>query len=157
MENDIELTQTDFLNIERELCKRSFSYFVKQAWHVLEPTAELKWGWALDAICLHLEAVSSGKIKRLLINVPPGSMKSLLTSVLWPAWEWGALGRPSLRYIGTAHNRELATRDSRKCRDLIKSDWYQELWPMELMADLDGKQAFGNTKKGLESHVHLPV
>jgi hypothetical protein len=42
---------------------------------------ELKWGWALDAICEHLEASptsSIGEILRLLINVPPGSMKSLL-------------------------------------------------------------------------------
>ena len=84
------LNNTDLLNIERELCKRSFAEFAKRAWHVLEPSAELKWGWALDAICLHLEAVTDGRINRLLMNVPPGSMKSLLTGVMWPAWEWGA-------------------------------------------------------------------
>lgn len=145
----MQLTESDLLNVERELCKRSLAEFAKRAWHVLEPAAELKWGWALDAICVHLEAVTDGRIKRLLMNVPPGSMKSLLTGVIWPAWEWGPAGLPEMRFIGTAHEETLAIRDSRKCRDLIKSDWYQELWPIELDSSLDGKREFGNTNKGV--------
>jgi predicted phage terminase large subunit-like protein len=143
------LTKADLLAVERELCARSLSAFAKRSWKILEPVAELKWGWALDAICLHLEAVTKGEITRLLMNVPPGSMKSLLTGVIWPAWEWGPAGLPEMRFIGTAHEEQLAIRDSRKCRDLIKSDWYQSLWPIELLADLDGKREFGNTKKGI--------
>jgi len=142
-------TPVDFLNFERELCKRSLAKFSQRAWRVLEPAAELKWGWALDAICQHLEAVTDGRINRLLMNVPPGSMKSLLTGVIWPAWEWGPRGMPWKRYVGTAHEEQLAIRDSRRCRDLIKSEWYQELWPIDLLADLDGKREFGNTKKGI--------
>lgn len=142
------LTQADLLNIERELCRRSLAEFAKRAWKVLEPAAELKWGWALDAICLHLEAVTDGRITRLLMNVPPGCMKSLLTGVIWPAWEWGPKGLPEMRFVGTAHEEQLAIRDSRKCRDLIKSEWYQSLWPVELASDLDGKREFGNTNKG---------
>lgn len=145
----MQLSKVDLLNAERELCKRSLAHFARRAWHVLEPAAELKWGWALDAICLHLEAVTDGRITRLLMNVPPGSMKSLLTGVIWPAWEWGPKGMPEMRFIGTAHEETLAIRDSRKCRDLIKSEWYQELWPVELAKDLDGKREFGNTKKGI--------
>lgn len=145
----MQLSKADLLNVERELCKRSLAHFARRAWHVLEPAAELKWGWALDAICLHLEAVTDGRITRLLMNVPPGSMKSLLTGVIWPAWEWGPQGMPEMRFIGTAHEETLAIRDSRKCRDLIKSEWYQELWPVELAKDLDGKREFGNTKKGI--------
>lgn len=145
----MQLSKNDLLNVERELCKRSLAHFARRAWHVLEPAAELKWGWALDAICIHLEAVTKGEITRLLMNVPPGSMKSLLTGVIWPAWEWGPCGKPEMRFIGTAHEETLAIRDSRKCRDLIKSEWYQELWPVELAKDLDGKREFGNTKKGI--------
>src|ERR1700693_5912640 len=63
--------------------------FVRYFWHVLEPVTPLVEGWALDAICLHLEAVTFGDITRLLINVSPGFMKSLLTNVFWPAWEAG--------------------------------------------------------------------
>ncbi|MEN9377683.1 MAG: hypothetical protein RL710_2840 [Pseudomonadota bacterium] len=143
------LSHVDLLNCERKLCRLSLADFARRAWRVLEPAAELKWGWALDAICLHLEAVTDGRINRLLMNVQPGSMKSLLTGVIWPAWEWGPRGMPEMRYVGTAHEEQLAIRDSRRCRDLIKSEWYQELWPIDLLADLDGKREFGNTKKGI--------
>lgn len=146
---ELALTKSDWLGIERELCRRSLAEFAQRAWHVLEPGAELKWGWALDAICLHLEAVTDGRITRLLMNVPPGSMKSLLTGVIWPAWEWGPRDMPEKRFIGTAHEETLAIRDSRKCRDLIKSEWYQELWPLPLASDLDGKREFGNNRKGV--------
>ena len=78
----MQLSQSDLLAVERELCKRSLAEFARRAWHVLEPGTDLKWGWALDAICLHLEAVTDGRITRLLMNVPPGSMKSLLTGVI---------------------------------------------------------------------------
>lgn len=144
----MQLSQADLLAVERELCKRSLAEFAKRAWHVLEPAAELKWGWALDAICLHLEAVTHGQIKRLLMNVPPGSMKSLLTGVIWPAWEWGPRGTPEMRFVGTAHEETLAIRDNRKCRDLVKSEWFQRLWPLEMARDLDGKKEFGNVHKG---------
>lgn len=145
----MQLSDVEYHAIERELCKRSLAEFAKRAWHVLEPAAELKWGWCLDAICLHLEAVTKGEINRLLMNVPPGSMKSLLTSVIWPAWEWGPRSMPEMRYVSTAHEETLAIRDSRRCRDLIKSEWYQSLWPIQLANDLDGKREFGNTSKGI--------
>ena len=144
----MQLAEVDVCAVERELCKRSLAQFAQRAWHVLEPAAELKWGWALDAICLHLEAVTNGQIKRLLMNVPPGSMKSLLTGVIWPAWEWGPRGMPEMRFVGTAHEETLAIRDNRKCRDLVKSEWFQKLWPIELARDLDGKKEFGNVHKG---------
>lgn len=76
-------------------------------------------------------------------------MKSLLTGVIWPAWEWGPRGMPEMRFVGTAHEETLAIRDSRRCRDLIKSEWYQALWPVTLASDLDGKREFGNTAKGV--------
>jgi len=121
---------------------------VRAAWHVLEPTSELKWGWSLDAICEHFEAVTNGEVKKLLINVPPGCMKSLLTGVLWPAWEWGPKGRPGLRYLGTAHKQDLGVRDNLKCRRLIQSEWYQERWPMKLTSDQNAKTKFENEHTG---------
>lgn len=140
----------DAVRREREvrLAKASLSEFAKQAWHVLEPVSELKWGWALDAICLHLQAVSDGDIKRLLMNVPPGSMKSLLTNVLWPAWEWGPLGMPSMRFLSTAHKQDLAIRDNLKCRRLIQSEWYQSRWSITITSDQNSKSKFENDKTG---------
>lgn len=144
----LTLTKADRLAIERELARRSLADFARMAWPVLEPTTPLKWGWALDAICAHLEAVSRGEINRLLMNVPPGSMKSLLTGVLWPAWEWGPRGRADRRIIGTAHKQDLAIRDAMKCRRLITSDWFQDRWPVVLTSDQNAKTKFENDKTG---------
>lgn len=144
----MQLSQADVQAIERELCRRSLAHFARRAWHVLEPSTELKWGWALDAICQHLEAVTAGDIRRLLMNVPPGSMKSLLTGVIWPAWEWGPRDLQEMRYLGTAHKQDLAIRDNLKCRRLIQSQWYQGLWPIELTGDQNAKTKFENTRTG---------
>lgn len=130
------------------MCRRSLASFAKRAWPILEPATDLKWGWALDAICQHLEAVTNGDLTRLLMNVPPGSMKSLLTGVIWPAWEWGPRGLPHHRFLGTAHKQDLAVRDNLKCRRLIRSEWYQRLWPVSLVSDQDAKTKFENDKTG---------
>lgn len=133
---------------ERALCAASLATFARFAWPVLEPATDLKWGWALDAICQHLEAVTNGHLTRLLMNVPPGSMKSLLTGVIWPAWEWGPRNLPHHRFLGTAHKQDLAVRDNLKCRRLIRSGWYQRLWPVSLVSDQDAKTKFENDKTG---------
>jgi predicted phage terminase large subunit-like protein len=132
----------------RDDCAGSLARFAREAWPVLEPATDLKWGWALDAICQHLEAVTAGDLKRLLMNVPPGSMKSLLTGVIWPAWEWGPKGLAHHRFLGTAHKQDLAVRDNLKCRRLIRSHWYQHLWPIVLTSDQDAKTKFENDKTG---------
>lgn len=144
----LTLTAADRLAVERELCRRSLAWFARLAWPVLEPATPLRWGWALDAICAHLEAVSRGEITRLLMNVPPGCMKSLLTSVLWTAYEWGPQGRPETRIIGTAHKETLAVRDAMKCRRLIQSNWFQARWPIALMSDQNSKSKFENEATG---------
>lgn len=144
----LALTNDDWIAIEREFCARSLAGFVKQAWPVVEPTTPLKWGWALDAVCEHLEAVSSGDILELLINVPPGCMKSLLVGVMLPAWEWGPRNRQGLRYLGTAHKQDLAVRDNMKCRRLVESEWYQRRWPVKLTSDQNAKTKFENDATG---------
>jgi len=126
--------------------------FVREAWHVVEPNSTYIHGWHLDAIAQHLEAVTDGEINRLLINVPPGTMKSLLTSVLWPAWEWGPKGRPSLRYLTSSYTEKYVKRDSRRMRDLVQSDWYRSLWP-EVELVRAGEASFSNTKTGFREGV----
>lgn len=128
--------------------EESLADFVIQAWHILEPSTQLQWGWAMEAICEHLEAVSNGEITRLLMNVPPGSSKSLLTGVFWPAWEWGPRGKAGMRYLSTAHKQDLALRDNMKCRRLIQSPWFQSRWPVKLTSDMNAKSKFENDKTG---------
>lgn len=129
-----ELAQRDQRIVEEDAARirhecRTLKGFVHHAWRVLEPKAKLVWGWHLDAMCDHLEACTAGHITRLLTNVPPGSSKSLLHSVLWPAWEWGPKGMRDLRYLTTSFNDVPVKRDTRKCRDLILSGWFRTLWP----------------------------
>jgi predicted phage terminase large subunit-like protein len=134
----------------RQRCK-SLSGFVRASWHVLEPSNPYIHGWHVDAICEHLEAITAGDITRLLINVPPGTMKSLLAGVFWPAWEWGPCNRPATRIIGSSYSEDYAKRDNRRMRDLVTSDWYRSLWPIELVRA--GEMAFSNTATGFRQGV----
>jgi predicted phage terminase large subunit-like protein len=122
------------------------SGFVKEAWPILHPTTPYIHGWHIDAICQHLEAISDGRINRLLINVPPGTMKSLLVSVFWPAWEWTR--NPSLQYLTTSYSDGYVKRDSRRMRDLVTSDWYQAIWGNQVQLLRAAEVSFENTRKG---------
>jgi len=144
----LALTNEDLLAAERELCSRSLANFVRQAWHVFEPGTEYIHGWHIDAICEHLEAVTSGEIDRLLINIPPGCMKSSLVSVFHPCWEWGPKGLPNHRFIGASYEVGLATRDTRAMRRIVQSDWFQSLWPVLFVGDQNQKTYFENEEGG---------
>ena len=133
--------------LDRAECRESFEAFVKKTWEIIEPSTELKWGWAMSAICQHLQAVVEGKIKRLVINVPPGFSKSLLTSVFMPAWLWTL--KPEERILGTSHSKDLAIRDTVKMRTIIESEFYQKRWPLKLKADQNVKSNFANSKEGV--------
>lgn len=129
---------------------RTFAAFVKQAWEYVPSVDPLVWGWHMDAMCSHLEEVAHGRIPKLLINVPPGHAKSVLMSVLWPAWIW--TWWPKAQYIGASYAAELAVRDSVRCRAVIESEWYREMhsgpagWT--LRSDQNAKGYFVNTVGG---------
>jgi predicted phage terminase large subunit-like protein len=111
-----------------EKCENSLLDFASHVWPVCEPAIPFIKGWVLEAVCEHLEAVSYGHIRRLLINVPPGFTKSLMTDVFWPAWEWGPQNMPWLRYVCASYSNHLTERDNMRCRNVIVSDRYQKLW-----------------------------
>ena len=96
--------------IDRELATRSLREFIGLAWSVVEPSTPFVPGFHIDAIVEHLEAVSRGQIRCLLINVPPRHMKSLLVSVFWPAWEW--IQHPERRWRYSSYAAQLSIRDS---------------------------------------------
>ncbi len=132
---------------EAEQSLRAYTHLV---WHVLEPGRPLVYGWHMDAIGEHLEAVTAGQIKRLLINVPPGFSKSLETNVLWPSWEWGPRDMPYLRYLSFAYAQQLTVRDNRRCRNLINSELYQRLWGhrFSLVSDQNAKIRYDTNQAG---------
>lgn len=145
----LQLHDEDWLAIERDYCRRSLSNFIKRAWHVLEPAQPYIHGRHIDVMGEHLEAITKGQITRLLINIPPGTMKSMCTAVLWPAWEWGPMGMAHIRFIGASYKEEgVATRDNLSMRRLIQSEWYQRLWPIELVGDQNAKTHFQNSRMG---------
>jgi predicted phage terminase large subunit-like protein len=121
--------------------------FIEEFWYVLEPARPFVSGWALQAMCSHLEAVTDGRIKRLLETVPPGMMKSLML-VFWPAWEWGPKQMPHMQYLATSFSQANVRRDNMKMRRLITSEKYQALWSIRMRADQDTKDKFENTENG---------
>ena len=98
--------------------------------------------------CEHLEAVTSGEITRLLINCPPGCMKSLTTEVFWPAWEWGPCGRPALRYITASYSQGLTIRDNQRFLRLISSPEYRAAWGDRFSLEREGEIKVMNDKTG---------
>jgi predicted phage terminase large subunit-like protein len=120
----IERTRTE----RRLKGEQSLLSFIGEAWHVLEPARPLKIGWALGAICDHLQAVSYGDIPRLLINCPPGMAKSVTTCVYWNAFEWGPMALAQTRFFTASWSDIFAERDSTRTRQLIESEWYRERW-----------------------------
>jgi predicted phage terminase large subunit-like protein len=102
--------------------------FVRLAWPNFDPLkgTPLHMEPHIKLICAHYEAVSRGEIKELVVNVPPGCTKSLLTNVFWPAWD--TLINPGRRWIFTSYDEDLALRDARWCRNLIQSEWFQARW-----------------------------
>ncbi len=130
------------------LATESLAEFVKQAWHIMEPDTPLLWNWHLDCICAHLEAVTFGLIRRLIINVPPGHMKSLITSVFWPAWMW--LRQPGTRILCASYGLDLAIRDATKTKDLVLDPWYQDTFApnWHIRNDSKAKQNYQNTARG---------
>ncbi len=131
--------------LDAVLARRSLADFVKAAWPLVEDVP-LVWNWHIDEICETLEAVSAGDLDRVLINVPPGCMKSYLVSVLWPAWEWAS--RPELRYLTASYNGELTIRDNLRVRDIVTSPWYRGAYPTRLKEDRNVKVRFETTDKG---------
>lgn len=141
------------LDIEIVLAEKSLSEFIKLAWPVLEPSTTYVHGWHIDAICEHLEAVTSGQLRRLIINVPPRYMKSLIVSVMWPCWEWGPQNLPHLRYLFSSYSSELVTKHSTDRRTLLRSSMYTEAWGRRFAFSEDNvrKTEFDNTKRGVMS------
>lgn len=134
--------------IDRELCKRSLAYYIKQAWPVVEPGNRYIHGWHIDAISEHLEAATRGEIRNLIINIPPRHMKSLLCCVFWFTWVW--TWKPESRWIFSSYGENLSIRDSLKCRRIIQSLWYQNLFGdvFKLTGDQNQKTRFENDKTG---------
>lgn len=131
--------------------RSSFLEFTRQAWqYVPQVEAQFIDNWHMDAMCAHGEAVARGEIEALNINIPPGYSKSVIWSVLLPAWIW--TWWPRAQFMCASYAKDLAVRDSGRCRQVIESEWYQKTFARpagwRLRRDLNRKDWFANTAGG---------
>lgn len=140
--------------IEKKTCEASYYEFFKKAWKVLEPFTPLKLNWHMEYLCnllqKEVERIGKGlpKDKDIIINIPPRSAKSYITSVMLSPWAW--IHYPHLKFISSSHSKELSTMHCVYSRDLIQSDWYQKHWHSNyaLAGDQNAKTFYQNSKRG---------
>lgn len=128
-----EITHEQALMVLDERLKTHFPTFLKKVFATLNPDTELKWNWHLDAMCAYLDAVERGEIRRLIINVPPRSLKSITVTVAWTAW---LLGRnPSESIIAASYSSDLSKKHSVEARLILESEWYKRIFPNSGISD----------------------
>ncbi len=136
---------TRALRLNAQVAQQDLHSFIRQAWSYVEPTEPFVDGEHIRTLCRFLMDISAGKITRAIINIPPGTMKSLCVSVFWPAWEWAS--NPSLRYL-CASSGNLAIRDNIRLRDVVSSAWYQRWFDLRLKGDQNEKIRFNTHAQG---------
>ncbi len=125
------------LAVIEAICEKSLYEFVKYAWDKIDSTAYID-DWYIEVICQYLEDLFFGKIKRLIINMPPRCGKSLICSVFFPVWCW--IKDPSLDLFTGSYASALAIRDCVKSRYLIESPWFNEIWQGKICFSKDQNQ-----------------
>ena len=146
----VEINET---HIVRSITKANFYDFVKEFWHIVIPEKPV-WNWHIKYLCSVLQRMAErvfrgeAKLYDLAVNVPPGTSKSTIFSIMFPAWVWTRM--PTARVLGASFSHDLSLDLSRKCRDLVKSDLYLACFPeIKLRLDQDTKSYFANTKGGM--------
>ena len=130
-----------------DLTTGGLRYFLQNVFKTLNPTTDFLWNWHLDYLCDVLEDVYNGNIKRLMINIPPRYLKSVICSVAFPAW---VLGKdPTKRIIVVSYSKQLAIKHSIDTRIIMQSNWYKEYFPNTIIADdQNEKNKFTTTMNG---------
>lgn len=148
-----------YADARAENARRSLRAYVEEAWPIVEPGAVFTPGWHIDAACEHLEAVTAGQIRQLIINQPPRTTKSTIVCVMWQTWEW--ITFPHTRWMFGSYAESLSIRDSIRCRRILQSAWYQGNWGpgsfwsihnsekvFHLVGDQNEKRKFENDRTG---------
>lgn len=140
----------------RALARRSLHQYLQMAWPLVEPGTPFVDGEHIRELCRHAqhwatyEEGDPSAMPDLLVNIPPGHMKSLLFCVFLPTWAWGPAGMPWSRWMFASFSHELVARDAGRRRDIMASRWYQSLWPMRFSQSrlLRCKNEFGGWMYG---------
>src|SRR5438132_5193289 len=128
------------------LLRQDFVSFAVRCFQDLNPQAELAMNWHIEVIAAKLTAVREGKIRRLIINLPPRHLKSLMASIAFPAW---CLGHdPSAQILSVSYAQDLADKLARDCRSIMMSRWYRRIFPTRLAPHRQAVQEFISTRQG---------
>ena len=114
----------------RAMMRLDFAAFIERCFRQLNPQTKFLPNWHIEVIAEKLDACRRGKIRRLIINEPPRSLKSLCTSIALPAWCLGH--NPAAQLLCVSYAQDLADKFARDCRAVINSDWYQRLFTTRL-------------------------
>jgi len=128
------------------LLRHDLVTFAGRCFQDLNPQTELAMNRHLEVIAAKLAAVREGKIRRLIINLPPRHLKSLMASTAFPAW---SLGRdPTAQILCVSYAQDLADKLARDCRGIMMSPWYRQLFPTRLAPHRQAVQEFITTRQG---------
>ncbi len=128
------------------ILRSDFGFFAQRCFSELNPQAAFATNWHLDIIAAKLTKVREGKIRRLIINLPPRHLKSLMASIAFPAW---CLGHgPSAQILCVSYAQDLADKLARDCRSIMMSRWYQQVFPTRLAPHRQAVQEFITTRQG---------
>jgi predicted phage terminase large subunit-like protein len=130
----------------RALLRRNFDAFVEKSFSTLAPGQAFIPAWHLRAIGWQLERVRRGEIRRLIINMPPRSLKSIMTSVAFPAFLLGH--DPTQRIICVSYSADLARKHANDFRALVEAPWYRELFPGARIGKKDSETEIELTARG---------
>jgi phage terminase large subunit-like protein len=121
--------------------------FVEVFWPIVEPAAPFLPGWHLDAVCEFLEAWYRRDFNNAVLNLPPGTGKSLLVDVFFDAWVWAL--EPGHKFLTCAYDLDLGLRDADKIQSILSSDLFRRTWPgAELRPDMRAKRNLWTTQGG---------
>ncbi len=134
-------------NVINSLLRNDFPSFIKKCFYTVNPGDKYHHNWHIDLIAEYLLACEKSEIKRLIINVPPRSLKSLCVSVAWTAWLLGH--NPSRRIIASSYAQGLSLKHSLDTRLVMNSHWYKEIFPTaRIIAGENEKAKFVTNERG---------
>ncbi len=135
-----------------ELCKRDFFYFVQEFWEIIIPEDPI-WNWHIEYLCNELQVIVEAVAKRetklydLIINIPPGTSKSTIVTIMLPVWAW--VIDPTIRTLSASYSGSLSMDHATKSRDIIRSDKFLSYFPnLEIKKDQDNKTHYKNNQGG---------
>lgn len=139
---------TSIIQLNERIVREDFPYFIARCFGTVAPGQVFCPNWHIELIADYLLACQRGEVTRLIINMPPRSLKSVCVSVAWPAWLLGH--DPTARIMAASYAQALADKHSMDCRLVMQSEWYRRLFPDTVLSrEQNEKHKFLTTQRGM--------